>query len=872
MEDVADMTDDQRVRLSTLGIGFRPKSVRAPPRRPMDSKGRPVTRKRSPARKSPAREAEGVRLSKLGIGFRPKSIKAPAPRMENRALSPPPSDRVRLSTLGIGFRPKSIKPNMSSRARSPARPGLGDSRARSPGRPGLAPADMGADMGNDKSMGSERFMAPPPRMSSRTRSPARPGLSPADIPSADAGNMSDAERIRLSTLGIGFRPKSVKAPPQAMEEIMEDGGSNMMASYEPSTMGFTGPPLQVIILLMEPKTRRFELLQLEFDSGKATVATLLSQITLSAKEDKLKKQKYSGVAARNGIPKKPSVLLAAFCSDNEVLIAVPKGMMWATVAKNAQPILSNPQVMDLVSPQAMADERVRLSTLGLGFQNKSLIVGSASPLRDGAGSDMKDPAPAKSVAVKKSMVGDMDAGSGALASLLERSPESSYGAEDEGVDAGLRELPDPGGLQSPPQTVRMSGEMPPHAHSPAESIIFDAMKKMEEIDSSAGELSVGDAAMMYGDEEEGMMKRYEKPTPKWAQPKSPKREAEGGFVRPSRQRAPPPAWRKEEKSYIRKLCCVPLLLIIVLLVFPLGFGLGFGLRARRNRDPVGDDPVTQLLVGLSSNGGDALEDPDSPQRAALDWLLSDPLVANYTDLVIEQRYALATLYESTGGDNWRINTGWLDQEVSECEWEGIFCENEVVEEVVLFDLNLAGTIPPEAFLLTDTREFILYDNALTGTIPEEVADMTALLELELDGNDLTGTIPEGIFTLTGLTKVRLEGNGLTGTLSSSVGNLANCEIFRVDSNDMSGPIPEFLTFMSSLNELRLNGNGFTGTIPASLGGLSSLDELTLQNNDLVGEMPDEICDLDALVLEADCGGAEPEVECSARCCTECFPQ
>ena len=688
-----------------------------------------------------------------------------------------------------------------------------------------------------------------------------------------------------------------------MEEIMEDGGSNMMASYEPSTMGFTGPPLQVIILLMEPKTRRFELLQLEFDSGKATVATLLSQITLSAKEDKLKKQKYSGVAARNGIPKKPSVLLAAFCSDNEVLIAVPKGMMWATVAKNAQPILSNPQVMDLVSPQAMADERVRLSTLGLGFQNKSLIVGSASPLRDGAGSDMKDPAPAKSVAVKKSMVGDMDAGSGALASLLERSPESSYGAEDEGVDAGLRELPDPGGLQSPPQTVRMSVEMPPHAHSPAESIIFDAMKKMEEIDSSAGELSVGDAAMMYGDEEEGMMKRYEKPTPKWAQPKSPKKEAEVGFVRPSRQRAPPPVWRKEEKSYIWKLCCFPLLLIIVLLVFPLGFGLGFGLRARRNRDPVGDDPVTQLLVGLSSNGGDALEDPDSPQRAALDWLLSDPLVDTYPELVIEQRYALATLYHSTDGDNWRINTDWLDQELSECKWLGIVCSRRVgdrveegdrdgdregrknrmaqaaettstmiVNKLQLFELDLAGTIPSEVFLLTDTTEFALYNNTLTGTIPEEVADMTALLELELDGNDLTGTIPEGIFTLTGLTEVRLEGNGLTGTLSSSVGNLANCEIFRVDSNDMSGPIPEFLTFMSSLNELRLNGNGFTGTIPASLGGLSSLDELTLQDNDLVGEMPDEICDLDALVLEADCGGAEPEVECSARCCTECFPQ
>ena len=461
---------------------------------------------------------------------------------------------------------------------------------------------------------------------------------------------------------------------------------------------------------------------------------------------------------------------------------------------------------------------------------------------------------------------------GILASILASasSPNSSF------VSNPDSESPPRGSDPTPVSGTAAMGET-------AASIIFSSSPGRGNNDTQAS--SVGAAIVAEGDEEDVIDEEdvlYRQP-----------------FNHP--RKLPPP----RKGGSCSNLCTA---LIVALVISPFAFGLGFGLKARNlnkpeKERPLGDDPVTAFLVGVSSDGGAALEDPDSPQRAALDWLLSDPLVDTYPELVIEQRYALATLYHSTDGDNWRINTDWLDQELSECKWLGIVCSRRVgdrveegdrdgdregrknrmaqaaettstmiVNKLQLFELDLAGTIPSEVFLLTDTTEFSLYNNTLTGTIPEEVADMTALLELELDGNDLTGTIPEGIFTLTGLTKVRLEGNGLTGTLSSSVGNLANCEIFRVDSNDMSGPIPEFLTFMSSLNELRLNGNGFTGTIPASLGGLSSLDELTLQDNDLVGEMPDEICDLDALVLEADCGGAEPEVECSARCCTECFPQ
>jgi hypothetical protein len=46
--------------------------------------------------------------------------------------------------------------------------------------------------------------------------------------------------------------------------------------------------LKVVLLLMDPETRRFELLQLEFDSLKAFVSDVLAQIPISVTEDALR--------------------------------------------------------------------------------------------------------------------------------------------------------------------------------------------------------------------------------------------------------------------------------------------------------------------------------------------------------------------------------------------------------------------------------------------------------------------------------------------------------------------------------------------------------------------------------------------------------
>ena len=48
-----------------------------------------------------------------------------------------------------------------------------------------------------------------------------------------------------------------------------------------------GEPVQVILFLMDPQTRRFELLQLELNSATAKVSDVIDQIVISATEPSL---------------------------------------------------------------------------------------------------------------------------------------------------------------------------------------------------------------------------------------------------------------------------------------------------------------------------------------------------------------------------------------------------------------------------------------------------------------------------------------------------------------------------------------------------------------------------------------------------------
>lgn len=114
--------------------------------------------------------------------------------------------------------------------------------------------------------------------------------------------------------------------------------------------------------------------------------------------------------------------------------------------------------------------------------------------------------------------------------------------------------------------------------------------------------------------------------------------------------------------------------------------------------------LIELLSSVSPDGGAALNTISSPQSNALNWLAGNINLDSYSNETKIQRYALATLHYSTGGDDWRQNTDWLGDN-DECGWytndEIQFCSPTGEIALALISNNLNGRIPEEIGLLTN---------------------------------------------------------------------------------------------------------------------------------------------------------------------------
>ena len=65
---------------------------------------------------------------------------------------------------------------------------------------------------------------------------------------------------------------------------------------------------------------------------------------------------------------------------------------------------------------------------------------------------------------------------------------------------------------------------------------------------------------------------------------------------------------------------------------------------------------------------------------------------NVTEITRTECVALVSLYNSTNGDSWFTNTGWIDT-YTPCSWYGIDCEFGHVRSIGLYGNNLSGTLP-----------------------------------------------------------------------------------------------------------------------------------------------------------------------------------
>jgi hypothetical protein len=316
---------------------------------------------------------------------------------------------------------------------------------------------------------------------------------------------------------------------------------------------------------------------------------------------------------------------------------------------------------------------------------------------------------------------------------------------------------------------------------------------------------------------------------------------------------------------------------------------------RRTPSP-GQDPILDLILSNIPDGGLSLQDPNSPQSAALAWLQQPANSQGFSDERLLQRYALATIYYSTGGDagSWSATTLWLTG-ANECDWyttsdTGSICSGDgnngnVYRELDLRQNGLVGTLPDEISMLTGLQSIRLNENTITGTLPPSIADLPSLQHLDMSTNQLVGnTSPvqtNNVFNnnpddddiilngrleeMQSLTHLSLFQNLYQATIPSSLGLLSsNLRVLDLGSNSFYGTIPSEIGRLTRLAGLSLFDNGLTGRLPVELSGLTMLEMLYIDSNDLGPPVPTGVCELaDLREFWADCD----EMECT--CCTKC---
>ena len=210
------------------------------------------------------------------------------------------------------------------------------------------------------------------------------------------------------------------------------------------------------------------------------------------------------------------------------------------------------------------------------------------------------------------------------------------------------------------------------------------------------------------------------------------------------------------------------------------------------------------------------------------------------------REILASLYESTGGEQWTVRSNWLSVHPLET-WYGVTVDADArVTEINLPNNNLRGLLTSEIGSLEELATLRLNHNQLTGHIPPEIGRLANLRHLVLSSNQLTGAIPAELGELTGLEELVLSFNRLSGSIPGELGDLAALTRLSLSVNDLDGPIPTELRRLKQLTSLRLAQNRLSGPIPIHLSGMKGLQSLVLADNRLTGSIPAHLSLLDNL--------------------------
>ncbi|CAJ1956333.1 unnamed protein product [Cylindrotheca closterium] len=273
------------------------------------------------------------------------------------------------------------------------------------------------------------------------------------------------------------------------------------------------------------------------------------------------------------------------------------------------------------------------------------------------------------------------------------------------------------------------------------------------------------------------------------------------------------------------------------------------------RDPAED--LSFLIGTISQNLKDRIQnDVGSKQREAFEWLIRDPEFYAYDERKLIQRYVLALFSleirvpspgrKLRGGErnlNWNALETWM-QYTDECTWftsyylDRVGCDRTGTwKRLVLYNLDLQGTIPSELALLTRMETLILANHTIGGTIPPELSRLPLLEQIDLSGNQIVGRIPTEFGDLDRLQELYLHHNQIGNIIPAEFGRLTALRQLDASDNGIIGRLPFALGQMTALEELNLSNNRIGNSIPTEVGQMRALRRLDLSRNGLLGNIP-----------------------------------
>ena len=214
-------------------------------------------------------------------------------------------------------------------------------------------------------------------------------------------------------------------------------------------------------------------------------------------------------------------------------------------------------------------------------------------------------------------------------------------------------------------------------------------------------------------------------------------------------------------------------------------------------------------------------------------LMMFPAIDSMAGLPASEKAALVALYNSTDGDNWTNNEGWLGEygpcgeDSSGCierdEWYGVYCKHtDSFESETCSDGYGFNTI--------HVIDLILRYNHLRGSILLD-GDFPNLKLFNVDGNLLTS------ISLKNLPSLHDYFYSFENELTSlSLENLPSMVGIRVGDDKLTSIS---LKDLPKLEVLALKGGKLKADIATDIGKLTSLKTLELGGNEIAGDMPSD---------------------------------